>query len=239
MAVIDFHSHILPALDDGSHCVEQSVEMLELASAQKVDVMLATPHFYASRHQVDDFLEKRQNAYEKLQRKMEKTYPVLKLGAEVAFFPGISNAERLDDLTVEGTRVLLLEMPFAPWHSTDIREVRELIMTRNFQVVLAHLERYMGIAENKRRIQELTGLPLYVQINAESLLGWRSRRPLVKMFAKGQAHFLGSDCHGIRHREPNLGRGREILGQKLGEDFLCRMDERGSTLLQLGGLENV
>ena len=92
----------------------------------------------------------------------------------------------------------------------------------------------MGIAENKRRIEELTELPLYVQINAESLLGWRTRRPLVKMFSKGQAHFLGSDCHGVHRREPNLSKGREVLSRKLGEDFLHQMDERGSDLLQLG-----
>ena len=239
MAVIDFHSHILPAIDDGSSSVEKSIEMLDMASAQNVDVMVATSHFYAARHRVEDFLEKRQRAFEKLQIKQEKRHPSLKLGAEVAFFPGISNAERLDDLTIEGTRVLLLEMPFSPWSSSDIREVRELIVTRNFQVVLAHLERYMGIAENKRRIEELAELPLYVQINAESLLGWRTRRPLIKMFERGQAHFLGSDCHGVHHREPNLGKGREILGRKLGQDFLRRMDERGTELLQLGGLDHV
>lgn len=234
MAVIDFHSHILPAIDDGSSSVEQSMQMLEMASAQHVDVMVATPHFYAARHRVEDFLKKRQSAFEKLRINHETIYPALKLGAEVAFFPGISNAERLDDLTIEGTRVLLLEMPFAPWLASDLREVRELIMTRNYQVVLAHLERYMGIAENKRRIEELTELPLYVQINAESLLGWRTRRPLVKMFSKGQAHFLGSDCHGVHRREPNLSKGRGVLSRKLGEDFLHQMDERGSDLLQLG-----
>ena len=235
MAIIDFHSHILPAIDDGSNSVEKSMEMFELASAQKVDVMLATPHFYASRHRVEEFLEKRQKAYEKLEAARKETHPALKLGAEVTFFPGISNAKRLENLTIEGTRVLLLEMPFRAWNSSDIREVRELIMTREFQVILAHLERYMGITENKRKIEELTQLPLYIQINAESLLGWRTRRPLVKMFAKGQAHFLGSDCHGVHHRAPNLGRGREILEKKLGSAFLTQMDEHGSALLQLGG----
>lgn len=66
MAVIDFHSHILPGIDDGSKNVQMSLEMLGRASEQGVDVMLATSHFYASRHRIEDFLEKRQRAYERL-----------------------------------------------------------------------------------------------------------------------------------------------------------------------------
>ena len=38
-----------------------------------------------------------------------------------------------------------------------------------------------------------------VQINAESLLDWKKRGKLIRMFRKGQAEVLGSDCHGI-HR---------------------------------------
>ena len=52
MAVIDFHSHILPGIDDGSKNVQMSLEMLKRASEQGVDVMLATSHFYASRHRM-------------------------------------------------------------------------------------------------------------------------------------------------------------------------------------------
>ena len=98
-------------------------------------------------------------------------------------------------------------------------------------MVLAHLERYMGIAENKRRIEELTELPLYVQINAESLLGWRTRRPLIKMFERGQAHFLGSDCHGAQHRVPSLLEGRKMIENKAGADVLHRIDMQGEKLL--------
>lgn len=47
--MIDFHSHVLPGIDDGSDCVEESLEMLHTAKNQGVSTMLATPHFYASR----------------------------------------------------------------------------------------------------------------------------------------------------------------------------------------------
>lgn len=239
MSVIDFHSHILPGIDDGSKSTEMTMTMLRMASEQGVDVMLATSHFYASRHRIEDFLARRQRSFERLMEVKKDFGPELRLGAEVAFFSGMSRADRLEDLTIEGSRVLLLEMPFTAWRRSDIREVEELVSKRNFQVILAHLERYMGMPENKKWIEELLEMPLYVQINAESLLGWRRRRPLLKMFERGQAHFLGSDCHRVESREPNLGKGRVVLEKKLGKAFINAMDDRGSRLLRIGGNTDV
>lgn len=235
MAVIDFHSHILPSMDDGSKSVEMSMEMLKLAAAQGVDVMLATSHFYASRQRIEDFLTKRKNAFEELMQRKKEFGPELRLGAEVAFFPGISRADKLEALTVEGSRVLLLEMPFAAWSRTDIREVEFLMEERHFQIILAHLERYISISENKKWIKEFLEMPVYIQINAESLLSWKKRGKILKMFARGQADFLGSDCHRSNRRKPNLAQGREVLHKKLGDVFLEEMDRKGSQLLQIGG----
>lgn len=235
MAVIDFHSHILPGIDDGSKNVEMSMKMLEMSREQGVDVMLATPHFYASRHRVDAFLERRAAAYQKLMETKKDFGPELKLGAEVAYFTGISQADRLEELTIEGSNAILLEMPFVPWTGRMIREVEEIISKRKLTVILAHLERYMGQPDSRQYIPELLDMPLFVQINAESLLGWRKRRPLLKMFDRGEAHLLGSDTHRVEKREPNLGQGRQVLQKKLGKAFLDEMDERGSRLLRLGG----
>lgn len=55
MSVIDFHSHILPGIDDGARNLETSLAMLRQVSSQGVDYMIATPHFYASHDRVDAF----------------------------------------------------------------------------------------------------------------------------------------------------------------------------------------
>lgn len=237
MAVIDFHSHILPGIDDGSKNVEMSMQMLEMSMKQGVDIMLATPHFYASRHRVETFLERRERAYAALKEVKKDFGPSLILGAEVAFFSGISQAEQLEELTIGESNIILLEMPFEPWTEREIREVKDILLKRKKKVVLAHLERYLGFPGNKKYIEELLELPLYVQINAESLLNWRSRRPLLKMFRNGQAHLLGSDTHRIDKRIPNLGEGRAVLEKKIGKEFLNIMDERGSRLLLPGGID--
>ena len=45
--MIDFHSHILPAMDDGSRNIEESLQMLRMLQEQGVERVIATPHFYA------------------------------------------------------------------------------------------------------------------------------------------------------------------------------------------------
>ncbi len=68
LRMIDFHTHILPGIDDGSRDTEMSLAMLEAEMSQGVNTVVLTPHFYAHRRSIGHFLEKRQHALEKLQR---------------------------------------------------------------------------------------------------------------------------------------------------------------------------
>lgn len=229
--IIDFHMHILPGMDDGSRNAGISREMLAASAEQGVGVILATPHFYASRDRVDRFLEERERSREFLVDEVQSFPLQLRIGAEVAFFRGISGAEKIDSLTIEGTNLLLLEMPFQAWTRSEIEEVEALAGRRGFRVLLAHIERYLDIPGNRRLLEELLELPVYAQVNAESLTDWRKRGRLIRMFRDGQAHVLGSDSHGMHHRPPNLADGRAVLEKKLGPEFLEQMDLDGCRLL--------
>lgn len=239
MSVIDFHSHVLPRIDDGSHSSEESLGMLQISASQGIDVMAATSHFYATEDRISSFLNRRRCSEERLKERMnqeltkEERIPRLIMGAEVAFFTGISRAERLEELTYEGTDFLLLEMPFTKWNKSEIEEVRYILERRKLRVMLAHLERFLMIPGNKKRIYELMELPVYVQINAGSFERWGERRQISKMIRKKEQIFLGSDCHGIHHRVPNLKNGREALEKMMGSTFIDKMDKEAAVLLGL------
>ena len=64
--ITDFHSHVLPCLDDGSASVEQSIEMLQAEAEQGITHVVATPHFYPSSHKLDSFISKVDNAISQL-----------------------------------------------------------------------------------------------------------------------------------------------------------------------------
>lgn len=241
MSVIDFHSHILPGIDDGSRNVETSMAMLRMCREHGVDIMVATPHFYADSNRVERFVENRQNAYDQVMSRIvaeNADVPQIMMGAEVAFFDGISRAERVDALTIEGTDIMLLEMPFVTWSDSVVHEVRDLIEKRHFHIILAHIERFLKIPGNKSYVEQVLRLPVTVQVNAETLMDFRQKGRMIKMFRNGTAHIIGSDCHGMHHRMPNLWLGREALDKKLGEDFLKSMDTYGGRLLEEHQIHN-
>lgn len=239
MSVIDFHSHVLPGIDDGSRNSEESLGMLQLSASQGTEIMAATSHFYATEDRISSFLERRKRSKERLKNRIdqkltdEESLPKLIMGSEVAFFTGISRAERVEELTYEGTDILLLEMPFTKWGKAEIEEVKYIIERRGLRVMLAHLERFLMIPGNKKRIYELMELPVYVQINAGSFERWGERRQISKMIKKKGMIFLGSDCHGIHHRVPNLKSGREALEKMMGSAFINKMDKEAAKLFGL------
>lgn len=230
--VIDFHSHILPNIDDGSRSSEMSCDMLAQSAQQGVDVMLATPHFYADQMRMNTFLERRSRAYEKIQNHpLRKESTRIICGAEVAFFPRMSEAEELDLLCIENTRLMLVEMPFRPWTSQDLKEIEKL-NRRGIKPIIAHLERFYGFQKDKHIIPDLLDMPVYAQLNAECLLtGWWGVRLPLKLLSSGQAHLLGSDSHRSDRRAPNLAEGRAVIQKKLGQGVLDEIDRLGEELL--------
>lgn len=239
MAVIDFHSHVLPGIDDGSRNLETSVGILQEASRQGVDCMVATPHFYAARDRISDFLDRRQKAEEKLRACLTSDLPRLITGAEVAYFEGCSDAERLEDLTIGNSRVLLLEFPFDVWNSKVTDEVRYMMESRNFTIVTAHLERYSSIKENRKELKRLLELPIVVQVNAGSLADWKRRGGTLRLLRNAPHFVLGSDCHGLNHRPPNLLDGRSVLLKRMGRDRLDQMDQFGTQLLAMNSVGGI
>ena len=234
MSVVDFHSHVLPGIDDGSKNVEMSREMLARIKASGVDTVVATPHFYGSRRTLAEFLDRRRRAIERLYAAVPKEdMPQLRIGAEVAFYSGLlrENGEHIEKLCIDGTRTLLLEMPFSVWTDFEINEVASLCLDYKLNVVIAHIERYQSF-ETREMKEKLLRLPVYLQINSGTLLPWRGRKEWLRMFGEGQAKLLGSDCHNLTDRSPNLAEGREILRKKLGDGVLQRIDKTAEELLK-------
>lgn len=235
--MIDFHSHLLPGIDDGSDSADTSLQMLGMWRGQRIDLICATPHFYADRNTPARFLRDRAAAYAELSAAMaeygEGYFPPLRLGAEVHFFDGISTAEELDGLCLQGTRLLLLEMPFRRWSERMLREV-EAIRRRGIQPVAAHIERYLSI-QSRQLMREFMALDVYIQCNAEFFLDRRTARKALHMLKNGQIQFLGSDAHNMSSRRPNLGPALELIEQKLGAAAIDRLWDYAGLVTSPGG----
>ena len=229
--MIDFHSHILPAIDDGSSSVQESLAMIGALSRQGVDTIVSTSHFYATRRSPQEFLQRRQEAYEKVRAELPEGSPRILLGAEVLYFPGISRMEDLPSLCTQGTNILLLEMPFTAWSEHMIREVHDLAHSGCYQLLMAHIERYF-FQQPLSIWDEFLEEGILMQSNADFLLNWRTRRKALRLWREGRIHLLGTDCHNMDSRAPRMDEAVRTLRKHLGEESLDEMVSLGYDTLR-------
>lgn len=228
--MIDWHTHILPGMDDGSHDVAESISMINMQVSQGINTVIATPHFYANDETVDSFLERRKKALELLMAELPEGPPEIKLGAEVRYYQGISRMTDLKALRIEGSKLLLLEMPMTGWTEYMIRELIELSGKSSIRIVLAHMERYLSLQQHFvwERIYDSGVL---MQVNASFFTALASKHKAISLMKEGKIHFVGSDSHNMTSRPPRIGKAFEMIQKKLGDDYINQMNEYGYSML--------
>lgn len=232
--MIDFHSHILPAVDDGPETLAQSLDMLRKSFLQGVDLVVSTSHFYGGDEYPREFLKRRNAAAQQLMEAMlfsTDVYPSVVLGAEVLFFPGISEAEEMEDLQIENTGTILIEPPMAPWSDNMLDEIAQL--GRNFDLtpVIAHVDRYMSMLKDDSLIERVLQRGLVVQVNSSYFLNPKTRKAAFANLKAGKVHLLGSDCHNLETRPPNLGQIRKLARENHAEPEFRKLHQNAAELL--------
>ncbi len=218
--MIDFHSHILPGVDDGSRDVNESIEMLKKSSEMGITAVVATSHcFPVDDGAVADFLRVRNDAFSELQAEIcskKHTLPHIIKGAEVHITDGISKIQNLGDLCIEDTEYILLELPYQKWSDGVFEEIYH-ITRRGFKPILAHLDRYMRF---EKQFPELLSLNVLCQINANAFLDRQSRRKLLPLFRNDSVHVVGSDMHNLTSRPQNLSEAYNMIENKFGWEYV-------------------
>ena len=235
--VIDFHTHLLPGIDDGSRNASMTEAMLREEAAQGVSLVAATPHFYPNRMSVEGFLERRAAAMEcaeQIRRNADDPLPEIVCGAEVFYFRGIGQAKMTPQLCIGSTETLLLELPFEQWESPILEDIRSLLAS-GLQVVLAHVERYFPLQRSREVWNSVMALPVMKQLNAGSFLkpsglsgllaANRTRAFCLDFLRDHPETMIGSDCHNLTGRKPNLAAAREVISARLGAECLSRADQ--------------
>lgn len=235
--VIDFHSHVLPGIDDGSDSLEESIALLRMEAEQGITHVVATPHFYPQHDNPERFLRRRKEAELRLREEMAKHdgLPELSIGAEVYFFSGISESDIVNQLTIDEKRCILLEMPRSPWTDRMYREMENIRSRQGLTPIVAHVDRYISPFRTHGIPARLEQLPVLVQANASFFLRGSTRSMAIRMLKNHQIHLLGSDCHSVDVRPPRLGEAVEQIRSRLGEETLDRIAHYQHSVL---GMQN-
>ena len=213
--ILDCHSHMLPMMDDGSSSINESIEMLKDSYNQGVTDVILTSHFYPGDEKIEDFLKRRSESFDLLQSSVKDIdeIPKLYLGAEVAYYFGISSSPKIKECCFEGTNYLLLEMPFEHWDNSVVEDVINLKKKYSFKVIIAHFERFLSYG-NKEHIKKLYSNGFILQSNCEFFIRNESRREALRWLKKGYISLLGTDSHNMNKRKPNMKECLEIINAK-------------------------
>lgn len=231
---IDFHTHILPDMDDGSRSVEMSLQMLEASVQQGVGVIVLTPHFYPTSDDPQHFLAKRDARMALLKSHYPQKKPLLLAGAEIQYFEGLSSMQQLPLMRMEHSRGLLIEMPMGKWTQRMLQDLLELNRQGDCQVILAHIERYLPF-DNLRAIRQLAAGGVMMQLSSDAFSGWLHAGRALRLFDEGLWHILGSDCHNMTSRPPNLSDAYDCIERKRGAAAVRQIMDNSLRLFAVKG----
>ncbi len=228
--MIDFHSHCLPAMDDGAIDVTEAAAMLSASAAQGVHTVVATPHFYRSEETIASFLQRRSQAVQRLEGHSPEGMTLV-LGAEVLLQKGLSRLD-LRELCIQGTNRILIELPFMPPENWVYEEMENIALGQRLDVILAHVDRYMAWY-SRDKIASMMDFPgISVQLNGDAFLNAMTFRALRRWLPQPKRLVFGSDMHHIDRRQPNLGEARKSLCRKsLGRQWAAHAEQIGPALL--------
>jgi protein-tyrosine phosphatase len=71
-----------------------------------------------------------------------------------------------------------------------------------------------------------------MQVNASFFITLFSRHKALSLIKEEKIQFIGSDCHNITSRPPQIGKAFEIIQKKLGDDYISQMNEYGYSMLE-------
>ena len=227
--MIDFHSHILPGVDDGSKDIDTSLKMLSVSKENGVDTVLLTPHCHPrSQEHIDAFLERRDNAFKALSSTIGEDLPKIVPASEIRIYQDFHKYSRLDELCIKDTNYILLEMPYELWKDYAFEEIYQLTRL-GFKPIMAHLDRFL---DQEKHFREIFSLGSLVQMNTSAFLENATRKKMPKFFEEGHIHVIGSDTHDLYERKPDMKAAYDIISKRFGTEYTDYIDYTGKSILQ-------
>jgi protein-tyrosine phosphatase len=221
---IDIHSHILPKLDEGSSCIEESAQMLQIAREDGISGIVATPHildgvYNNTREKIEEAIIELNAAHSGVQ---------VYIGAEVRINRNLARRISNNELPLlNDKQFLLLELP--TYVLPPILEIENIIKnhkTSQINPIIAHPERNMPILNDLSIMERFIRCGASFQVTAMSITnhsGKRIQKAALKMIRKGYVYAVASDAHDAKRRPPILSHAFKIIKKKFGTDEAERL----------------
>lgn len=231
--MIDLHSHLLPAIDDGATDMQQALQMAAHAVACGTTHMVCTPHLHLGRY--DNNAQSIANALQEFTAALAQAGIALQVSAaaEARFDVELMTLAQRGQLPFlgewKGRHVLLLEFP----HSDIPHQAEKLtgwLLQHSIQPLIAHPERNRGLMGpgSHRRLAPFIAQGCLLQVTAGSVagdFGAPAQKLAERLLLEDQVTVLASDAHNMRHRAPDLRPGLEKAAHLIGDAAARRLVE--------------
>ena len=194
--MIDFHSHILPGIDDGSRSIEQTIRMLKEAKEAGFTKIISTSHYIEGYYESDE--AERTELLNEVQKNISGIE--LYLGNEIYITNNMINLIQNEKAsTINNSKYVLFEFPLSAKSMND-KEVVYRLIENGFVPIIAHPERYSYVQDNPEYIEELAEMGALFQANYGSIIGMygkKAEKTLKKLLKNDLIRFFGTDSHRI------------------------------------------
>ncbi|MBX2900996.1 MAG: capsular biosynthesis protein [Cyclobacteriaceae bacterium] len=194
----DFHSHLLPALDDGVATTDAALAVIQQLATLGYTRLITTPHIMHDTY--PNTVQTITRAWENLNKVLvEAGIPVtLEIAAEYYLDEQVfAMAENGTKFMTFGDKHFLFETNFysEPFQLSDFIFKS---FVNGYKPILAHPERYGYITLAK--VEEFRHRGVLMQLNLLSLCGYYGKpiqKLAQKMVVQGWVDAVGSDCHNL------------------------------------------
>ncbi len=225
---VDIHCHLLPGLDDGPADWDETLAMAEMAAADGIATIVATPHqlgsFPGNRPQTVRSETARLQGLLDRHRIPVRVLPGADVRVEPELVAKISGGEVLT--LADRGRHVLLELPHELY--LPLERLLSELKQAGLVGVLSHPERNQGILRRPEIVRRLVRAGCLMQVTAGSLTGLfgpQIRGLAERLVREGLVHFVGSDAHGTHARcpvlRPAFDRAVELAGRAKARELFC------------------
>lgn len=196
--MIDFHSHIIYGVDDGSISIENSLEILKKAQNAGFNKIILTPHY------MKDYYE---FAKEDIKERLEQLNKIcMQNNIDIQLYQAneiyICNdmLELINNesaCSINNSKYVLFELPMNQ-EPLNLLEVIYTLKQNGYIPVIAHPERYIYIQKDPNKLIELIENGVLFQTNYGSIIGQYGKevkRTADLLIKNNFIHFLGTDVH--------------------------------------------
>lgn len=221
--MIDFHSHILPNIDDGAKDIEQSVELVSEAQNVGFTGIISTSHYIQGYYEYNEM--QRNKLLDDLRVQIKNNFEnfELYLGSEI--YADIEILDFIKDKkasTINNSKYVLFEFPLNTKPLFAEKLVYELI-SNGYIPVIAHPERYSYVQENLKFIEELVQMGALLQCNYGSIIGMyghKAKKIFKELLKKDMVKFMGSDVHRVGQVYPLIPKILKKMKKIISEEKL-------------------